>query len=223
MILEDIFKYKTPVYGKLVEYGFVQQGDKYIYRQAIVSNQFDLRVSIFADGKIQTQVVDLNTEEEYRLHLIEGVVGEFVGKVRSECLKILQTMAESCFEDRIFKSKYVNEIICYIKEKYQDNFEYLWEKFPDNAIVRRSDNKKWYAAILTVEKNKIGLEGKEKTEVIDLRKIPEEIKELVDGKRYFAGYHMNKKHWLTICLDGSVDLSEIYRHIDESYILAKKK
>ncbi|MBF1202590.1 MAG: MmcQ/YjbR family DNA-binding protein, partial [Fusobacterium periodonticum] len=34
-------------------------------------------------------------------------------------------------------------------------------------------------------------------------------------------YHMNKKHWCTICLDGTVELEKIYNLIDISYELAK--
>ncbi|QQS35859.1 MAG: MmcQ/YjbR family DNA-binding protein [Ignavibacteriales bacterium] len=33
------------------------------------------------------------------------------------------------------------------------------------------------------------------------------------------GYHMNKKHWNTIILDGSVPVKEIYKWIDDSYDL----
>jgi len=33
---------------------------------------------------------------------------------------------------------------------------------------------------------------------------------------------MNKKHWYTVCLDGSVNIGEILRRIDESYGLAFK-
>ena len=33
---------------------------------------------------------------------------------------------------------------------------------------------------------------------------------------------MNKKHWLTILLDGQVPSREIFRHIDQSYTLAVK-
>lgn len=33
---------------------------------------------------------------------------------------------------------------------------------------------------------------------------------------------MNKKHWITVCLDGSVPPDEIYRLLDESYRLARK-
>ncbi len=39
----------------------------------------------------------------------------------------------------------------------------------------------------------------------------------------FAGYHMNKKHWITIKLDGSVNINEIYELIDNSYNLSKNK
>ena len=36
------------------------------------------------------------------------------------------------------------------------------------------------------------------------------------------GWHMNKKHWYTMILDGSVERRELFRRIDESYRLAVK-
>ena len=36
------------------------------------------------------------------------------------------------------------------------------------------------------------------------------------------GYHMNKKHWNTLTLDGSIPGSEIQRMIDNSYTLVLK-
>ena len=33
---------------------------------------------------------------------------------------------------------------------------------------------------------------------------------------------MNKSHWMTIPLDGRVELSKIYKFIDKSYELTKK-
>ena len=44
-------------------------------------------------------------------------------------------------------------------------------------------------------------------------------------KQYAAvqpGYHMNKKHWNTITLDGGIPDEEIRRMIDESYRLVTK-
>ncbi len=36
------------------------------------------------------------------------------------------------------------------------------------------------------------------------------------------GYHMNKRHWNTVILDGSIPDSEIERMIDNSYFLVAK-
>ena len=38
-----------------------------------------------------------------------------------------------------------------------------------------------------------------------------------------AGYHMNKEHWNTIALDGSVSEDELLSLIDESYMLVRSK
>ena len=37
------------------------------------------------------------------------------------------------------------------------------------------------------------------------------------------GYHMNKKHWNTVFIDGSVPDKEVYSWIDHSYDLVLKK
>lgn len=37
------------------------------------------------------------------------------------------------------------------------------------------------------------------------------------------GYHMNKKHWNTVLLDGTIKPPMIYKFIDDSYNLVLKK
>jgi predicted DNA-binding protein (MmcQ/YjbR family) len=37
------------------------------------------------------------------------------------------------------------------------------------------------------------------------------------------GYHMNKKHWNTVIIDGSIPDNELYKWIDLSYDLTGKK
>ncbi|MDE5604736.1 MAG: MmcQ/YjbR family DNA-binding protein [Eubacterium sp.] len=165
--------------------------------------------------------MDTGLNEPYTLHLASGAVGEFVGTIRAEYENILTDIADKCFEPDVFKTDIAKEIIAYVRNTYGDELEYLWKKFPDNAVVRRSDNKKWYAAILTVSRSKLGFESDEIVEVIDLRMKPEEV-EKIDKVKILPGYHMNKKHWITVVLDGSVSLDEIFTLIDESYVLAKK-
>lgn len=51
----------------------------------------------------------------------------------------------------------------------------MWKKFPDNTVVRRKDNKKWYAAILTVSRRKLGFDSNEMVEILDLKMTSEDI------------------------------------------------
>ena len=182
-----------------------------------------MRVSVSgADGEVKTEVIDLATGEPYSLHLVSEACGAFVGAIRAEYERVLTEISEKCFENDVFKSNFAHKIIEYVREKYGDELEYLWEKFPSNAIWRRKDNAKWYGIILLISKRKLGLDSDEQVEAIDLRIKPEILPTIVDGKRYFPGYHMNKKSWFTMCMDGSVSFEEICDWIDKSYKLAKK-
>ncbi len=218
----DVFRYKTVIWDSLFAFGFVVDGDEYVYSTFIVDGQFRMVVRLDKNGCVSAQLFDTDTDDEYILHLTTDATGAFIGKVRTEFCSILQNIADNCFAAQVFKSEGAAQVIRYIRNTYQDEFEFLWNKFPDNAIVRRKDNKKWYAAILTVKKDKLGLVGNESIEILDLRMKPEDIAQLVDGEKYFPGYHMNKRNWVTLRLDDVMSFEEIFMRIDESYILAKK-
>ena len=149
-------------------------------------------------------------------------VGEFVGSVKAAFGEAIDGFTNFCCESEIFKCEQTKLIIGYVKEKYASEIEYLWKKFPDNAVFRRSDTKSWYGAILTVSLRKLGFDNDGDAEIVDLRMEPGFLDQR-DKNCYLPGYHMNKKSWFTIVLDGSVPTEEIYSLIDESYRLAGKK
>lgn len=93
---------------------------------------------------------------------------------------------------------------------------------PNCAIWRRKDNKKWYGALMVISAKKIGLPSNEPIEILDIRFDTNELPNKIDNKAFFAGYHMNKKHWLTLLLNGDTDDKELFRLVHESYRLAKK-
>lgn len=219
----DVFiKNKKLNINKLEAFGFACAGTDFVYSTEIVDGQMRMTVTVSRDGSVRTEVIDNGSGEEYVLHGIDSAVGAFVGKVKSEHEAVIERIVRECFETEVFKARQTKSIIRYVSDTYGDELEYLWQKFPDNAVVRRADNKKWYAAFLTVTKNKLGKAGAEAVEIIDLRMRPEDIERVVDGKKILPGYHMNKKHWITICLDGSVENEEICALLDESYRLADK-
>lgn len=221
-ILSEIFKNKKVVLSALPAYGFSESGENFVYRAEILEGQMRLNVEIDKKGNIATKVSDGETDDEYTLFLVEDAVGGFVGSVREEYKKVMRDIAEKCCRTEVFAGSQTKLLVEYVREKYGDELEFLWEKYDDSAIWRRKDNYKWYALICKISKRKLGLPSDETCETLGFRMLPENSEKTVDNKRYFKGYHMNKKHWVTVCLDNSLPFDEICRLIDDSYALAIK-
>lgn len=219
-LAQTLFKNKKVKLRTLLPFGFLESNNTYTYSRGLLGGQFEMLVTVTTEGKVSTAVIDALSGEGYELHRISRATGAFVGAVREEYAAVLAEIVQACFEPNVFKSEDAQQVVRYVREKYQDELQFLWRRFPENAILRRKDNQKWYAALLVLQRKKLGLDQAGLVEIIDLRGKPEHIAALVDGKRYFPGYHMNKKHWFTMCLDGSVPLQEMFDWIDQSFVLA---
>ena len=110
------------------------------------------------------------------------------------------------------------EIFEYVKKQYGTIPEYLWSSSPDSAVLRHH-NGKWYAVIMNVERSKLGLDGDDTVEIIDVKCDPEMTGMIIQTYGFLPGYHMNKQHWITILLDGTVGESKILDFLDMSYDL----
>lgn len=59
---------------------------------------------------------------------------------------------------------------------------------------------------------------------INIKCKPEEVIELIERYEFVEpGYHMNKKHWITVHLDKPVNYSEVASWIENSYNLVVNK
>ena len=219
--INNFIKDKKIDLKKLEEFGFKLINNSYYYHTSLLKNQFKISVKISLDNSIFTEIIDTETTEPYVLHLLEIKRSGYSEKVYKAYSEVLEKIQKECFEDEVFKANYTKEIITYVKNKYGDELEFLWEKSPKNAVIRRKSSNKWYAVILTISKRKLNLDSDKIIEVINLHNTAKEIEKLIDKKKYFPAYHMNKKYWCTICLDGRIELEEIYKLIDISYELAK--
>ena len=114
-------------------------------------------------------------------------------------------------------------IIDFIKNEFDITEEHLWMIFPDYIVFRNKKNKKWFAIIMDIEKGKLGLDGEGKIDIIDLKCDPILIGSLLHNKGYLPAYHMSKKSWITILLDGSVSENELKDLIYLSYEIIEKK
>lgn len=222
-MITEIFARRKPDFEKLRLYGFIKDKSGHSFSVPILDGAFTLTVRVSQDGGVETELLDEATGEPYTLYLVEEAAGEFVGSVREAVRRALCDIAERCFDSAVFRESNTQTLLAFVREKYGDEPEYLWEKFPGNAVLRRKDNRKWYAAILTAERKKVGLKGEGKIELLDLRADPAEVALLINGVTVLPAYHMNKKHWLSLPLDGAVPLAELLERLEESWFIAGQR
>lgn len=220
--LNNELKNKIIDTNKLLAYGFIKENEKYLFKRKIYKDQFEIIVNIL-DNTMSSKLIDLETNDEYILVDIPNSKGEFVGKLREIYENQLEDIINNCTIINVFKNKQSKEVIKYIKEKYHDDLEFLWKKFDNNAIWRNKKNNKWYGILLIIPENKLNLDSNTIIEIIDLRYQKEFIKDIIDNKNIFPGYHMNKNSWITIKLDNSIKTEEIFKLIDNSYNISVTK
>lgn len=218
-MFEDLFKRKKCNTEKMSAYGFIIKDGKRIYETNIMDGAFRLSVFAAENGDVDTNLIEIENGEPYVLYKTNAS-GTFVGEIRAAVETVLTDIANACYDPSVFKTNQAQMAIEYVRKEYGDELEFLWTKFPDNAIWRRKDNQKWYGAILTVNGRKIGLNIDKMVEIIDLRMKADDRNDILSREHYYPGWHMNKKSWYTIVLDDSVEDEEIKLRITESYELA---
>ena len=112
----------------------------------------------------------------------------------------------------------------YIIKKYNASPEHLWMRYPDYVIFRHEDNQKWFALIMGIPRDRLGLDGKDIVDILNL-KMPDPLLTdlLIQQPGYFRGYHISRGNWISILLDGSVPFEEICRWVGESYLTTASK
>ncbi len=108
------------------------------------------------------------------------------------------------------------------RAQYSTEAEYLWARTPSFGVLRHP-NGKWYAVVMDIPKSKIGLPGDGRIDVVNLQVDPVMSGSLRNSPGIFPGYHMNKEKWITVALDGTIDMAQIAILLDISYHIAGAK
>ncbi len=105
----------------------------------------------------------------------------------------------------------------YIQNNYGTDPDYPWMKYPSYEVFRHAGNRKWFAVIMDVPRNKLGLQGEEILGIVNFKCEPYLLNSLLGEEGFFLAYHMNKTNWITVALDGSVSDEQIKMLLDMSF------
>lgn len=110
----------------------------------------------------------------------------------------------------------------FVAQTYNVAGERLWVRYPEYAVFRNPSSGKWFACAMRIKKRLIGL-GDGEIDVVNLKNDPLAIEFLLPTDGLFPAYHMNKTHWITAALDGSVSDELIKALTCESFDLTATK
>ena len=201
----------------LQKFGFKKESGGWTYSAPIANGALVCTVTVNAGGAVEEMTTDAATGDEYVQHRIAAASGKFVGGVRRDIMALMRRIADACFERDVFKTALARRILSFAETEWGETPEFLWKNFPDYAVMRRKDTDKWYALLARLTADKVGGSKKDIIEVVNMRRT-----EGMDGPRFLPAYHMNKKTWTTIVLDGTVGAEELQKLLKESRKLATK-
>jgi len=115
-----------------------------------------------------------------------------------------------------------DELEEFIISTYNVKPEYLWERYPTYSVFRHMDNSKWFAVSMTVPRSKFEADGAGYVDVVNLKCAMEVAESLREEPGIWTAYHMNKKHWISVALDGSVSRDTVEWLVSLSYKLTSK-
>lgn len=107
----------------------------------------------------------------------------------------------------------------YITDAYASEAETPWRKHPSHIVFRHSNNQKWFALLLDIPEQKLGLSADGMVDVVNLKCDPL-LTGSQGGTRGFSGLpYEHKERWLSVLLDGSVVDETMKMLLDMSFEL----
>ena len=221
----DLFEKYQANPEKLQVFGFEKIGEEFVYSQEIMNGDFLLQLKLQGE-KLDYQVFDQETGDEYVQVKIETMTGEFVGQVREACQEIFLMIRANCFEEVGFLYEQSSRLQDYVAKTYGGRLEYLWENSSKNGnlhagVFRHQDTKKWYGIFMTIDWSKFENGKTGQIEVLNVKN--NQVADLLKKAGIYPEFHMNKKYWLSLPLDDTLTDTELFSLLDKSFELTQKK
>ena len=224
-IEESVFERKRFVFDKLTAFGFAPDGADLVYTRPFLGGDFVAEVRVAPDGTVSGRVIDNMNDEDYAPLRAEGMQGAYVSGVRAAYTEILNEIAGACCYEVYFASDQANRIAWAVKERYGVSPDFPFDDGKDRTagVLRHTDSGKWFGLIMRVKKSVLtGETESARIDVMNLKAEPERIPELWKTEGVYPAYHMNRKYWISVALDGRLSDEAAMGLIEESFRLTSK-
>ena len=218
-IEDEIFRKRRLKEENLIPFGFEREKEGYLYVRSFHDGAFRAEVRVLSSGKVYGRVMESDLDEEYLSFRLPNVSG-FAGTIKEEYRQILSEIAGRCFEKQNFNDAQANRLASLIRDSYGVEAEFLFKDDEDTGVFRNPLSGKWFGIIMNIERNRLLADEEGKSDVLNL-KVDALAAELAGRDGVFPAWHMNKKNWISVILDGTLADEEIMEMVRVSYELSK--
>ena len=112
----------------------------------------------------------------------------------------------------------------YCLNTYGTSPDYPFDENFVTAVLRPTDNRKWYAIVMRVSRRKFGFDSDEAAPVVNLKLPLEMAGSFTAEAGVYPAYHMNKLHWVSVLLPAAPDdVVKFLLHVSHEATRPKKK
>ena len=207
----------------LIKHGFINIDNYYFLTiNSKIDPSFEYKIKININ-EITVKCYDKEINELYIPFSLKNNNSKYVLSLKEEINEYLINLFNEIFKKIDIKQN----IIDYINNSFSCFLDTPFKKYPSYLVFKREDNKKWFSIFMDIPINKLNKNNKNNddneriVEILNIKVREEKINDLIDNKNYFKGYHMNPSHWISVLITKNIDKEELFKLIEESYLLTK--
>lgn len=112
----------------------------------------------------------------------------------------------------------------YAHDYYGARIEHPWLAHPTFAVIRHEHSDKWFGLVMNLSEYTLGIsDNKDKQlDVVNVKLDPMDVEFLHTQAGFAPAYHMNKTHWISVILDGTIADKQIEQLLATSYQLTSE-
>ncbi|WP_080970173.1 MmcQ/YjbR family DNA-binding protein [Alloscardovia omnicolens] len=132
-------------------------------------------------------------------------------------------MALLCWDKMMARFTSSRAVLDFVRSYYDCIVDYPWASHPSFAVIRHTDTKTWFGLAMTLSEHTLGISDSENMiDVLNLKASPFDVDFFQSQPGFAPAYHMNKTHWISVILDGTVPDEQVESMIATSAALTTR-
>ncbi len=111
-------------------------------------------------------------------------------------------------------------LFAFARERWGTEPDCPFRDYPEAAVLRHAYSGKWFAIIMPVKADRLGLPTGSRSreiDVVNLKLQPPLVTMTLEKEGAFPAYHMNRRHWVSIALDSAFPEDELFELLELSF------